>query len=206
MHLNAEELVDLAEGARAESSAPHLAACARCRAQLDELRAMMTAVASADVPEPSPLFWDHFSQRVHDAAAAEKGDARSKAVRATARLAEALTARRLQASVVAVAAAALVVLVVLPSRVLSPDNPLQPGGDAAQRPVADAAPRDLWADAAPDIDPSLTLVASLTATLDADATSETGLAGVGSAEHAVTHMNDADLRELHRLLQEEMAP
>ena len=39
MHLEADELIDLAEGARPESSAPHLAACAQCRAQLADLRA-----------------------------------------------------------------------------------------------------------------------------------------------------------------------
>src|SRR5256885_17264553 len=81
MHLNADELVDLAEGARPESSTPHLAACPQCRAQLAELRATMSAVADVHVPEPSPLFWDHFSQRVHDAAAAEEMDARLKGSR-----------------------------------------------------------------------------------------------------------------------------
>src|SRR5258707_1769981 len=79
MHLSADELVDLAEGARPESSAPHLAACGPCRARLNDLRAMMSAVADVDVPEPSPLFWDHFSQRVHDAAASEEMDARGDA-------------------------------------------------------------------------------------------------------------------------------
>jgi hypothetical protein len=211
MHLNADELVDLAEGARPESSAPHLAACPQCRAQLDDLRAMMSAAAGVDVPEPSPLFWDHFSQRVHDAVAAEDGDARLKASRSIVSTVPGLRAfvlgilgaRAFQASVVALAAVAVVFL--LPSRVLSPTRP--PGvGDAPPPPVAENAPRDLWADAAADTDPSLALVASLTATLDADGTSETGLARVGSAEHAVTHMNDADLRALHQILQEEMAP
>ncbi len=71
MHLNADQLIDLAEDAREESSAPHLQSCAVCRQQLMELRAMMTTVAEVDVPEPSPLFWDHLSSRVSDAVAAE---------------------------------------------------------------------------------------------------------------------------------------
>src|SRR5258705_10923481 len=79
MHLNADDLVDLAEGARPESSAPHLAACPQCRAHLEELRGTMSAIADVDVPEPSPLFWDHFSQRVHDAVATEAMDARGAA-------------------------------------------------------------------------------------------------------------------------------
>ena len=64
MHLQHDELVDLAEGTRAESSVPHLAACEACRHQLAELKAMMSAAADVAVPEPSPLFWDHFSARV----------------------------------------------------------------------------------------------------------------------------------------------
>src|SRR5438132_12929430 len=81
MHLTPDDLVDLADGTRPESSAPHLASCATCRAQLNEMRAMMSAVADVDVPEPSPLFWNHFSQRVHEAVAAEDGAARLKGSR-----------------------------------------------------------------------------------------------------------------------------
>ena len=71
MHLTSEELVDIAEGTRSEASAPHLAGCDPCRAQLSDLRAMMSVAADVDVPEPSPLFWDHLSSRVSAAIAAE---------------------------------------------------------------------------------------------------------------------------------------
>jgi hypothetical protein len=229
MHLNAHELVDLAEGARPESSAPHLAACERCRAELADLRAMRSAVADVEVPAPSPLFWDHFSQRVHDAVAAEEADARGTArlkgsrsivprvrsfvprvrsfvpmtmrsfVPRTMRsfVLDILGARAFQASVVAIAA--LVVVFVFNSRVMAPHAP----GLAPPPPPLVA--RDLLSDA-PEGDASLSLVATLAASLDADTAGESGLAHVGSAEHAVTHMNDSELRELHRLLQEEMAP
>jgi hypothetical protein len=59
-------------------------------------------------------------------------------------------------------------------------------------------------DSAPD-DASLTLVASLAEHLDLDAAGEAGLAPRGSAEHAVTQMSDDDLRELRRVLKEELA-
>ena len=72
-HLHSDELIDLAEGTRLESSAPHLQSCEACRGQLTELRAMMSAAAQAEVPEPSPLFWEHFSARVRDAVAADGG-------------------------------------------------------------------------------------------------------------------------------------
>src|SRR5438105_826932 len=71
MHLTPEELIDLAEGARAEAAVPHLQACEICRHQIVTLRATMAAAADVDVPEPSPLFWDHLSQRVREAVAAE---------------------------------------------------------------------------------------------------------------------------------------
>ena len=73
-HLKPARLVDLAEGVEAEQSVPHLAECDTCRRALAELRAAMADLArpgSDDVQEPSPLFWDHLSQRVRDAAAAE---------------------------------------------------------------------------------------------------------------------------------------
>src|SRR5947207_14104711 len=70
-HLSPELLVDLAEGARDESSAPHLRECAECRRQLADLRGAMAAAADLDVPEPSPLFWNHLSARVREAVEAE---------------------------------------------------------------------------------------------------------------------------------------
>jgi hypothetical protein len=213
MHLNADELVDLAEGARPESSAPHLAACERCRAQLADLRAMMSAVADVEMPAPSPLFWDHFSQRVHDAVAAEEAEARGSARLKGARsivprvrsfvprtmrsfVLAILGARAFQASVLAIAA--LVIFFVSNSRVMAPHAP----GVAPPPPLV---ARDLLSDL-PEGDASLSLVATLAASLDADTAGASDLARVGSAEHAVTHMNDSELRELHRLLQEELAP
>jgi hypothetical protein len=67
-HLTPEELLDLAEATRPEVSSKsmsHLAACAVCRDQLADLRAALELVDPADVhvPEPSPLFWEHFSTR-----------------------------------------------------------------------------------------------------------------------------------------------
>src|SRR6476469_3139983 len=76
MHLNTDELVDIAEGTRTEAAAPHLASCEPCRAQLCELRAMIAAAKDVDVPEPSPLFWDHLSARVSEAVAADRAGSR----------------------------------------------------------------------------------------------------------------------------------
>ena len=42
---------------------------------------VISKLREADVPEPSPLFWEHLSQRVHDAVAAEPVPSRSWAGR-----------------------------------------------------------------------------------------------------------------------------
>jgi hypothetical protein len=68
-HLDDVELVDWIDRALPQSRAAHLDACAACRERADALRQELERLqtASSDVPEPSPLFWTHFSHRVHDA-------------------------------------------------------------------------------------------------------------------------------------------
>jgi len=192
-HLKDEELVDIAEGTRPESSAPHLGGCDSCRAQLDELRAMMSAAQAVDIPEPSPLFWDHLSSRVREAVAAD-GEAR--------RGFDVPLWRRLLVPVSAVAVAALLIATALTPRAPSPaTNTTRPGAA-----VVDAAPAiELLRDISSDEDVSLTLVASLTDRVDLDTVREAGLATRGSAEDAITHMSESELRELGRLLKEELA-
>ena len=168
MHVNIDQLVDIAEGTVPEASAPHLAACEPCRAQVRELRAMMSATRDVDVPEPSPLFWDHLSSRVSAASV--------------------------------LVAAGLLIAVALGSRAPAPITA------PAAVSVADASgPAELLRDVTSVDDPSLTLVASLTEDMDLETAREAGLAPRGSAEHAITHMSDGELRELGRLLTEAMA-
>jgi hypothetical protein len=203
MHLNAEELVDIAEGTRPESAAPHLAACEPCRAQLSGLRAMMSAAQEVGVPEPSPLFWDHLSSRVSEAVAAEAVPRRSW-------FDVARWSRGVLDPMLAVAAVAVLIAIVIPgTRVLAPAPVLPPASMFVAAPppataVADARP-ELLSDLAPENDPSLTLVATLTDDVDLETAREAGLTPRGSAEHAVTHMSDGELRELGRLLKAELA-
>jgi hypothetical protein len=83
--------------------------------------------------------------------------------------------------------------------VMAPDAP-------TVAPTASVAAVDLLSDPqSPGDDPALTLVAELSSDMDLDAAREAGLAGGGSAEHAVTHLDGGELRELRRLLQEELA-
>jgi len=194
MHLTSEELVDIAEGTRSEASAPHLAGCDPCRAQLSDLRAMMSVAAVVDVPEPSPLFWDHLSSRVSTAVAAEAAGAELAPSRDVFRTL--FGSRTLQVALAL--AGSLLIVVLINGRPTAPAAPEAPGFT-----VADAVPDPLGV--AADDDDSLTLVASLTDGQDLETVREAGLAPRGSAEHAVTHMSDGELRELSRLLKEELA-
>jgi hypothetical protein len=70
-HLNLDERLALIE-APDEPRHPHLAACARCRAEVDAGRSALAEARSVPVPEPSPLFWDALSRRVSERLGAEE--------------------------------------------------------------------------------------------------------------------------------------
>ena len=65
-HLTEVELVDWLDGILTPSRAVHLEACDACRATAARLREAVARAQDVEIPEPSPLFWEHFSQRVHD--------------------------------------------------------------------------------------------------------------------------------------------
>ena len=190
-HLTSEQLIDLAEGGRAASSTPHLQSCETCRNRLAELRATLSDVASVDVPEPSPLFWDHFSARVHDAVEAERAGAsvfsRWSWLRLTPLWAGAL--------------AAVVLAIVI---VTSGGRPGQPVSAPAGPSASAAGPLDDTLSLGDD--PSLSLMADLAADLDWDAASEAGLTThVGVDNDAVTELTDGERRALNQLLKGELA-
>jgi hypothetical protein len=68
-HLSRAELVDFIEASphMPAGRARHASTCHDCRASADALRSMLTLATTDDIPEPSPLFWDHFSARVAQA-------------------------------------------------------------------------------------------------------------------------------------------
>jgi hypothetical protein len=187
MHLSPEELIDLAEGARPASSAPHLATCETCRLQLADLRAVM-ATLDVDVPEPSPLFWDHLSARVRERVAVE-------ATRKPGRFGFGPWSWRIAA---AMSAAAVVVAV-------SVTLTLAPSTRRVVATVADAPAGDAGFTATGD-DPSFSLLGDLAGNLDWDAAAQAGISmDVGSADTAVAELNDAERSELQRLLRAAMS-
>lgn len=69
-HLTDVELLAIAEresaaeGPAIAPEAAHLETCVSCREKLAEITSALEMAAVVEVPEPSPLFWDHFSSRV----------------------------------------------------------------------------------------------------------------------------------------------
>jgi hypothetical protein len=194
-HLSTEELIDFAERTREESSDPHVQSCEVCRHQLTMLRSAMSAAAEADLPEPSPLFWKHLSERVRAAVAAE-GAPRSRFLAWD--WSKALPSWRGWA-VAGVAAAVMISIYVTTPR------PAAPSADIPDTSVVASDVGMVPLGGATD-DPSLALVADLTSQLDADAFDETGWTShAGAIDEAVDTLTDDERLELQRLLKEELA-
>jgi len=184
-HLTSDEFVDLAEGVRDAASAPHLAECDRCRRKLADVRGMMAAAGASDVPEPSPLFWDHLSARVREAVAAEPPP-RSAAFLGSwwFRVAAGLAVSAMIAAVVA-------------SSIVRRTPERQVPAVVQEHP-------DSTALLGQTDDPSLDLVADFSRTLDWDDLREQ-LLGSGKIDAGVGELDGAERRELGRLLKEELA-
>jgi hypothetical protein len=193
MHLREEELIDLVEGAVADAAVPHLAACERCRRELAGLRSALADAATLDVPEPSRHFWDDLSARIGDAVAAEPPHLGwNWWVHAALPFTAAI-------------AAALVIAFITTTRLIAPHRGAAPPPPTtiavAPPPAANPVSGEVTADTP---DPSLALVADLTQDFNFDEAREAGLAPRGSADHAVTHLSQRELRQLKDLLQAEM--
>jgi len=208
MHLSPEELVDLAEGTRAESGVPHLLGCYACGQRLADLRAAMAVVegdAVSRVPEPPLVFWDQFQQRVSEAVLAE----RRRRSAALWRLMDFVQPRVLVPLTAAAALAVTIAFVNLhgPRMRSSTDGPRPVASIPGDAGAASFARGDLLRDSLDD-DPSLQLIADLAADIDwsaADVAGATvGLSARSSADHAVVHMKPEDLKELQRLLRLEL--
>lgn len=192
-HLTPEQLLDVAEGARPRTELPHLQSCAACERQVTELRDTMTAATGVEVPEPSPLFWDHFSARVHEAVAAEEIAGAGAPAWWTR-----WTARRF-----ALTAAAVALLVLIVAGTLRWES--TPAGSREPVPaVVEHTPAD---EIIPfEDDPALTLLADLSSDLDWDAAAEAGLVpSHGTVDKVVFALGPEERLALQRILEEALA-
>lgn len=188
-HLSPAAFVDLLDGTTSEAAVSHLDVCAACRDQLAALRALHTEVDRTEVPEPSPLFWDHLSARVRDAVAAEStptswwggGWWRAVAVAGTMVLVLLLVAPRMWQRPPAAASGAT-------DQAMVSQEPSSAGS-------ATVAPDDAAAD------DTLEFVSNLAGEVDWDAAVDAGLVEPGTADLALAQMDSNERVELQRLLQ-----
>lgn len=201
-HLTEAQLLDAAEAieSRAElapgaddSADVHLRACAECRQQVDDLRRIVGAVQSVDVPEPSPLFWEHLSARIRETVAAEPSpvaEPRPWWPRWAAR-----------PWAIEFGVAAVVALLVAVGVWQRPGSPT--GGVSAPTELAEVAPVVAEVLPADADDPSLTLLVDLAGGLEWDEAMAAGISLDAGATDAVVAGLSLDERvELHRLLTE----
>lgn len=178
-HLTDGELLDLADGSDLPAAARrHAQSCAACRDEAAGIAAMLGEVRRADLPEPSPMFWDLLSARIRDEVAA--GPATAVAASPAWRWTTLLPFAGLAVIVLALVAT------VVPSR-----------------DVAEAPWTRLTLDAGAD--PDWEMMAELVGPLDADMAREAGIvAGHGAADEAILLMSGAEREELVRLLRDEL--
>ena len=184
-HLDEERLGEALEGRMAPGDAAHLDACATCRTQLEELRAVLEQVMHVEVPPPSPLFWAHFRPRVAHAIDAPVLPPASWLAGPGFRW---LTA----ASAVTIALVALTLSTTpkptkAPDAVASATVPLTPEVD-------DVDQDEAWA-----------LVRSLAEDLDVESAHDAGVSPApGSVERAAEELSATERTALVQLLEQEM--
>ena len=189
-HLSASELVDLAEGTLNPRRGSHADACETCRAQAAIVRDTLRLTKGAnEVPEPSPLFWDHLSARIHDAVARAPEPSGWRWPVAPMRPIVAACA----VAIVVIAAA----LLTRDARVVTPTPPALDGAatatdaDVRSDPAIDPAHPEVWA-----------VLTAAAADLQLDAAHDAGMAAAPAAIDTAVHgLTPEELDELGRLLQ-----
>ena len=181
-HLRHEEFVDALEHTLDAARQAHLDGCEQCRAAIGELDGILKDARSVDLPEPSPLFWDHFSNRVREATALET-----------------MTVERpwwhprqwwQPVGILASALAAAVLVIIL-----------RPGHASA--PVA-GGPGEVEAFVTPPDDGSWGLVIGLASDLDAKDVREVAKPREGTADAMIAELSPAQRRALAQLIKDEI--
>jgi hypothetical protein len=182
-HLTPDELVDAVERTLAPGRRAHLDSCATCHHEAAQLEALLANARAIDVPEPSPLFWDRFSDRVREAIASEP-----------------LVRPRwhwLQWPVLVPVAGLAVLVLALVSAV--------PRGPAVATPALIAEDSAPALESEPEVDTTWAFVSEVVGPLDFEMAEAVGIATApGAAELAALHLSDEERVELVRLLQQEL--
>jgi hypothetical protein len=194
-HLRDTEFVDLLDGALPIERMSHVERCQACRERADAFATTVEAVQQKPVPEPSPLFWEHFSARVRTAIENEPAPARGWR--------QMLSRPSVRWSAVATAAALLIA--VGPWRASPPaPTPSTAGAQfAADSPGRDVPPDQSSEDL--EADEAWALVRSVADELDADEIDAAGVrARPGAVERVASGLSDAERVALAELIQSEI--
>lgn len=186
-HLTTDAIVDAVEGVLDSAGHAHLDGCAACRTEVERLATTWRDTRSVTIPEPSPLFWDHFSARVK-AAVAEEPAVRTWPLWLRWPVLAPLTAL------------GLLVIALITAVPQNPRAPLLAPAVAATttldvtEPEPDSSDDSAWAFIVESVGP-----------LDVDTAQREGIAASpGEAERAALHLSDAEQAELVKLLQQEL--
>jgi hypothetical protein len=191
-HLSEEGLLELLEDGAPELS--HLETCTVCRGRFEALRQTMGLLRDDPVPEPSPLFWQHLSERVRLAIDDAADEPHSVPW---------WTRRGWHWALTGAAALGIAALVVVTSqRVQQTDSVANRTGSSAL-PAASAAPEDLaWAIPADD---SWAMVVDVAEGLDLESAADAGLVvRPGSIDQALLRLSDEERRDLAGIIQAEL--
>ena len=175
-HLTADELIDAMEGMLAPERHAHLTACDECQRELAELSSVLREAKQVSIPDPSPLFWSHFSERVRGAINADV---------AAGRAWPAWLRWQILAPVGALAVLVLALIVTVPRR----DN----SETLLETSIEDLAPSDNWV-----------MLTDLVGDIDLDTASAAGVIEPGVADEAVLQLTAEEQQELTRLLKAEL--
>ena len=189
-HLDETLLLAALDGQIDAAAATHLADCRTCADRIRELRSMIESVASLEVPEPSPLFWEHFPARV------------SRAIDAAPPRSGWLSASRwLWGSAATAAVVMLLMLLPLRRNAAAP----APTGNADTPAVVALSDMDVDSVENLDVDEAWDMVRAVAEATDYDEVQESGLAPrAGSVERAAMELTSDERTELARLIAQEI--
>ena len=184
-HLTPDQLVDAVEGALESSGHAHLESCSACRIEVDRLAATLGVAQQVAIPDPSPLFWEHFSNRVRTAVAQEP-------------VARPWPLWLRWPVLVPLSALGLLVIALITAVPQAPRMATPPVA------VADTPAAVLEPEAA-DEDSAWAFILESVGSLDVETAQEAGIAASpGEAERVALHLTDAEQVELVRLLEDEL--
>jgi hypothetical protein len=191
-HLSRREFVDVIDASPSlpVDRAQHAETCAVCRERADMLRAMRGLAAADALPEPSPLFWEHFASRVAE-------NVRREPVPEPARR---WIRGRFAMSVAAATVAALLISVAVWRATLHAPAPSMTTQMSAPADVVTAEPADDL-----ENDEAWAVVRAAAADLAWEDAHEAGITPrPGELENEALQLNAAERVELERLLDEDM--